>query len=134
MRTRDKVKDEVAALATDYMRVLDWLGLEHARASGGETKFLCPWHSERTPSCSIRLGERNTLQVHCYGCGKGGDVFDLVQAVKGVKFGEAIGMVAQLFGRSAPDAQDRARDMIATGAEMVGGATRAIARDRKSVV
>jgi hypothetical protein len=44
----------------------------------------CPWHTERTPSCSLTIGPDGTLRAHCFGCGQGGDVFSLAAAVFGL--------------------------------------------------
>ena len=44
---------------------------------------LCPFHQEKTPSFSVN----QTRQFYkCFGCGKGGDVFDFLMRSKGSPF------------------------------------------------
>jgi DNA primase len=38
---------------------------------GKELVFLCPFHEEKTPSCSMNM---NTGMFHCFGCKKGGSL------------------------------------------------------------
>jgi hypothetical protein len=40
---------------------------------------LCPFHSERTPSFTVSEPKQF---FHCFGCGKGGDVFTFIQEVE----------------------------------------------------
>lgn len=47
---------------------------------------LCPFHSEKTPS--LKKDKEN--RWYCYGCGKGGDVVDLIMSMYDIKMGEAI--------------------------------------------
>jgi DNA primase len=44
----------------------------------------CPWHAERTASCSITLGPDGTIRVHCFGCGITGDALHVVAAASGL--------------------------------------------------
>lgn len=39
----------------------------------------CLWHDEKTPS--MKYYKKNN-KVHCFGCGKGGDVIDVMQQIK----------------------------------------------------
>ncbi|WP_052362796.1 DNA primase [Gordonia alkanivorans] len=52
---------------------------------------LCPAHTERTPSFTVRpdLG-----RFKCYGCGEGGDVIDFVCLVDGLSFRESVEVLA----------------------------------------
>jgi hypothetical protein len=54
---------------------------------GRRATVLCPFHNERTPSCSIDR-ERNTF--HCFGCGKRGDVIDILRHFEGMTFAQAV--------------------------------------------
>ena len=44
----------------------------------------CPFHSDRTASCSISIGSDENLYVYCFGCGARGDVFTLIAGVAGL--------------------------------------------------
>ena len=60
---------------------------------------LCPFHNEKTPSFNVN--ER--LQIYkCFGCGKGGDVFNFVMEMQGLSFPEALEMIAERHGIPVP--------------------------------
>lgn len=48
---------------------------------------LCPFHDEKTPSFSV---SEDKQICHCFGCKKGGNVFQFIQEIKGVTFVEAV--------------------------------------------
>lgn len=63
--------------------VAQLLGLKVLREGGG-VKVLCPWHGETHPSCQLRPGKDGTLSVYCFTCGQGGNVLQLLGAVRGL--------------------------------------------------
>ena len=70
-------------------------------ASGPNTKISCPWHTERTPSCSVRLGTSGDVVAHCFSCGVNADAIDLVAKVLGCSddhFGVKLERVATAVG------------------------------------
>ncbi len=48
---------------------------------------LCPFHDEKTPSFSV--SEEKQI-CHCFGCKKGGNVFQFIQEIKEIPFVEAV--------------------------------------------
>jgi len=62
----------------------------------------CPWHTEHTPSCSVRCAADGTIAVHCFGCEASGDVFDLVAVAHDLNtrqdFPEVLRLAAELAG------------------------------------
>jgi DNA primase len=52
---------------------------------------LCPFHKEKTPSFNVNP-QRQIF--HCFGCGKGGDVFSFVEQYENVDFPEALRRLA----------------------------------------
>jgi len=67
-------------------------------------KVLCPFHTEKTPSCHIYQDH-----FYCFGCGKSGDVFDWVAHVRGISPYEALVQLAPTVGveLNAEEAQRR---------------------------
>lgn len=66
---------------------------------------LCPFHSEKSPSFSVHA----RLQIFkCFGCGKGGDVFNFVMEHQGLSFFEALTVVAEQNGIPLPERRDPA--------------------------
>jgi DNA primase len=59
---------------------------------GNSYKARCPFHNEKTPS--FTASEEKQF-FHCFGCGKGGDIFTFVQEIEGVEFVEALRMLAK---------------------------------------
>ncbi len=62
---------------------------------GRSTMAICPFHQEKTPSLSIDPARG---LYHCFGCGKGGDLFRWVQDTQNVDFTEALELLARRAG------------------------------------
>jgi DNA primase len=65
------------------------------KASGSTFKGLCPFHSEKTPSFTVDTGKS---LFHCFGCSRGGNIYQFVQEIESLPFGEAVEWVARRFG------------------------------------
>lgn len=75
--------------------------------------LLCPFHSEDSPSFGlIESGEDDIGYYHCFGCQVSGDVFSLVQKIKGFSFPEAKKFVYSIHGFCLPDNEQAALDEI----------------------
>ncbi|WP_414050270.1 DNA primase [Macrococcus animalis] len=48
---------------------------------------LCPFHDEKTPSFSVSVEKQI---CHCFGCKKGGNVFQFIEQIENVSFIEAV--------------------------------------------
>jgi DNA primase len=65
------------------------------KRTGRSYKGLCPFHQEKTPSFIVFPDSQN---FHCFGCGKGGDVFTFYMGVEHVEFREALTELAKQAG------------------------------------
>jgi len=59
---------------------------------GTSHKACCPFHNEKTPSFTVSESKQF---FHCFGCGKGGDIFTFIQEIEGVEFAEALRILAK---------------------------------------
>lgn len=68
---------------TDPHALCDALGLldlPHQRRRDA-TVIQCPWHADRSPSCSVSLGADGTIRAKCFACDASGDALTLIAAV-----------------------------------------------------
>jgi DNA primase len=70
------------------------------KKNGNRWKALCPFHQEKTPSFVVSL-ERQTY--HCFGCGKGGNVFTFIMDKESVDFVNAAHLLASRYGIIIPE-------------------------------
>jgi DNA primase len=93
----DRVKQQA-----DIVRVVgEYVQLKKA---GQNFRGLCPFHSEKTASFNVHP----TRQIyHCFGCGKGGDVFSFVMEMEKCEFPDAIRVVAEKCGIAIPRPKER---------------------------
>lgn len=66
----------------------------------------CPFHKEKTPSFSVSPAKEI---FYCFGCHKGGSVFNFVMEIERVAFPEAIKIVADRVGMPLPQMVDDGR-------------------------
>jgi DNA primase len=62
---------------------------------GGRLWGLCPFHNEKTPSFTVN-DEKGFF--HCFGCGKGGSVFNFLMDIDNLNFIEATQVLADKAG------------------------------------
>jgi DNA primase len=88
----------------DIVRVIqDYVQL---KKKGANWMACCPFHKEKTPSFSVSP----TKEIfYCFGCHKGGSVFNFVMEMERVAFPEAIKIVADKTGMPLPKLVDDSR-------------------------
>ncbi|HBE74214.1 MAG TPA: DNA primase [candidate division Zixibacteria bacterium] len=84
--------------ATDIVAVIG----QHLplRKAGANYRTLCPFHQEKTPSFNVNPQKQIW---HCFGCGKGGNVFTFITEYEKVSFGEAVRSLAKKAGIRIPE-------------------------------
>lgn len=76
-------KSEIVDLVSEYVRL---------EKRGGRYWGLCPFHSEKTPSFSVRP---DAQVYHCFGCKASGDVITFVREKERLEFTEALEFLAR---------------------------------------
>src|SRR5687768_2111215 len=88
----------------DIVRVVqDYVQL---KKKGANWMACCPFHKEKTPSFSVSPAKEI---FYCFGCHKGGSVFNFVMEIERVAFPEAIKIVADKIGMPLPKMIDDSR-------------------------
>jgi len=64
---------------------------------------LCPFHSERSPSFTVN---QNKQIYHCFGCGKGGDVFTFWMEYHNLDFPQSLKDLAERYNIQLPQKRD----------------------------
>ena len=93
----DRVKQQadIVRVIGEYVRL---------KKTGQNFTGLCPFHQEKTPSFAVHP----TKQIyHCFGCGKGGDVFQFVMELEKSTFPEAVRTIAEKCGIAIPRPRER---------------------------
>jgi DNA primase len=93
----DKVKQQadIVRVVGDYVRL---------KKTGKDFSGLCPFHQEKTPSFTVSPIKQI---FYCFGCGKGGDVYNFVMELEKCEFPEAVKVVAEKCGIAIPRQKER---------------------------
>ncbi|MGH2568688.1 MAG: DNA primase, partial [Bacteroidota bacterium] len=99
MRIPNEKIEEIRA-ANDIVEVVS----AHAplKKRGKNFVGLCPFHQEKTPSFTVSADKQ---MYHCFGCGRGGNVFTFVMEFEKVSFVEAVRSLATRAGIAIPETE-----------------------------
>lgn len=86
----------------DILAFLEHRGVSF-RQSGTSFVGLCPIHDESTPSFHVSPLNQS---FHCFGCGRGGDIFSLVEELDGITFPAAVQELADYANIQLEDTED----------------------------
>ena len=78
-------------------------GYVELKRTGNSHVCRCPFHSEKTPSCSFS-GDKQLF--HCFGCGAGGDVVTFIRLIENLDYMDAVRFLAQRAGMPMPEDRD----------------------------
>lgn len=89
----EQVKDanEISSVFSSYLPL---------KRAGRDNVCLCPFHSEKTPSCHIYTDSQS---FYCFGCGAGGDVINFIRLMEHLDYVESVKFLAQRAGIPMPD-------------------------------
>src|SRR5437879_9564896 len=65
------------------------------RKQGRELWGVCPFHQEKTPSFHVSEQKQSW---YCFGCDKGGDLFEFIEQIEEVDFPGALRILAEQAG------------------------------------
>src|ERR1700740_3750297 len=92
---RVKQQADIVRVIGEYVRL---------KKTGQNFTGLCPFHQEKSPSFAVHPVKQI---YHCFGCGKGGDVFQFVMELEKSTFPEAVRTVAEKCGIAIPKPRER---------------------------
>ncbi len=85
----------------DIVRIIE--PYSQLKKKGANWMGRCPFHEEKTPSFSVNPTKGF---YKCFGCGKGGSVYNFLMEIEGLNFPEAVKRVAEISGVSLPEPVD----------------------------
>ena len=104
-RERNNVQNDDVRTIKDRLDILDIVGDKvRLQRSGRGFTGLCPFHDEKTPSFHVSQERQN---YHCFGCGKGGDIFTFVMETEGLDFRQTLELLADRAGVELTPAEGR---------------------------
>lgn len=91
------IDDTVVEKVRNAINIAEVIGgyINLKRKGQGDYWGRCPFHQEKTASFHVRPDRG---MFHCFGCGKGGNVFTFLMEIEGVSFSEAVKMLAERVG------------------------------------
>jgi DNA primase len=92
---RVKQQADIVRVVGEYVRL---------KKTGKDFSGLCPFHQEKTPSFTVSPLKQI---FYCFGCGKGGDVFNFVMDMEKSAFPEAVRTVAEKCEIAIPRPRER---------------------------
>jgi DNA primase len=96
----EKVKQQadIVRVVGEYVRL---------KKAGKDFSGLCPFHQEKTASFTVSPLKQI---FYCFGCGKGGDVYNFVMEMEKCEFPDALRIVAEKCGISIPRPKEQSAE------------------------
>ena len=101
-----RIPESTLSEIRDRLDIAEVIG-EHValQRKGGRYWGLCPFHQEKSPSFTVTPDKG---VFYCFGCHKGGTVFDFVMEVEKVPWRDAVEILAKKAGIEIPREDERA--------------------------
>lgn len=77
---------DIVSLVSEYVKL---------EKRGQNYLGLCPFHNEKTPSFTVSPEKKI---AHCFGCGKGGNIFQFVSLIENITYNQAIEKLGTRLG------------------------------------
>ncbi|HMA60848.1 MAG TPA: DNA primase [Halanaerobiales bacterium] len=96
----EKVKDrlDIVEVVSEYVNL---------KKTGKNYQGLCPFHQEKTPSFTVNPDNQF---YYCFGCGKGGDIFNFIMEIENVTFYESLKLLAKKANLQMPDSRGYSKE------------------------
>jgi DNA primase len=92
VKTMPRISPETIEQVAAALNIVDVVGSYFPlKRAGVEFRALCPFHQEKTPSFYVNPAKQS---FYCFGCGRGGSVFQFVQEYEHIDFPEAVRRLA----------------------------------------
>lgn len=96
----NRIPEEVIEDVQKANDIVDVVGEYVQLKKQGRNYFgLCPFHEEKTPSFSVTQDKQI---YHCFGCKKGGNVFNFLMEIENYSFAESLKVLAEQSGITLP--------------------------------
>src|SRR5271154_1716208 len=89
-----------------------------SKSSNGEFLGTCPFHPDKTPSCTVSMKDRKWL-YRCFGCSASGSIIDFVKNYDKIPLGAAIKKVEAELNTS----WDKTKEMVDGTFQPIGKST-----------
>lgn len=90
-----RISNDIVEVVSEYVKL---------ERKGKDYFGLCPFHKEKTPSFSVVPGKQI---FYCFGCGKGGNVFQFIMNSENLDYIEAVKMLADRARIQLPEGEGK---------------------------
>ncbi len=89
-----RINNDIVDVVSEYVKL---------ERKGKDYFGLCPFHKEKTPSFSVVPGKQI---FYCFGCGKGGNVFNFIMGTENLDYIEAVKLLAERARIQLPEGEN----------------------------
>lgn len=101
-RVPDRHRLEIEKLNLIGSVISDYIQLSDHGSGSGTQDGVCPFHQDRWPRPQLRVQVVHG-SFHCFGCGRGGDVFTFVSTIEKTTYDAAVRQLAAALTTPGPE-------------------------------